>query len=73
MILAKVREWVQNIHVISILPRHYGQPVQDGRPLTTTSTMQVVASSGFSENKGLGHGLGAQSRGLIKPGIGGSY
>ena len=34
---------------------------------------QVVASSGFSENKGLGHGLGAQSRGLIKPGIGGSY
>ena len=33
---------------------------------------QVVASSGFSENKGFG-GWGTQSRGLMKPGLGRSY
>ena len=39
------------------------------KTLDNNDLNQVVASSGFSENKG----SGAQSRGLIKPGLGGSY
>ena len=42
------------------------------KTLNNNDLNQVVASSGFSENKGLG-GWDAQSRGLIKPGLGYSY
>ena len=41
------------------------------KTLDNNDLNQIVASSGFSENKGLG--LRAQSRGLIKPGLGHSY
>jgi len=42
------------------------------KTLDNNDLNQVVASSGFSENKGLG-GWAAQSRGLIKPGLGYCY
>ena len=42
------------------------------KTLNNNDLNQVVASSGFSESKGLG-GWDAQSRGLIKPGLGHSY
>ena len=48
-------------------PRRIFRKILDNNDLN-----QVVASSGFSENKGLG-GWDAQSRGIIKPGLGHSY
>ena len=42
------------------------------KTLDNNDLNQVVASSGFSENKGLG-GWDSQSRGLKKPGLGHSY
>ena len=41
----------------------------DRKTLDNNELNQVVASSGFSENKG----WGAQSRGLINPSLGHSY
>lgn len=72
VILAKVREWGPK-HPYNQYPTPSLRPTRSRWKTFNNDLNQVVASSGFNENKGLGHGLGAQSLGLIKPGISGSY
>ena len=72
VILAKVREWGPK-HPYNQYPTPSLRPTRSRWKTFNNDLNQVVVSSGFNENKGLGHGLGAQSLGLIKPGIGGSY